>query len=193
MIQVFGDFIEKLPVSQEHLTIQFSPSSIPLRQRWRNNGLSADFLADYFATFLSGSEGKAAEARKHVKVKSAVSYIANELLENVMKFNDEVSQAPTSIQLQLCNDSLVFLTVNSISSQRAQELHDFISHLSVSDANELYMHQLEQSDEDGLSPVSGLGILTMIHDYGAKIGWKFETVQKDAEIILVTIMVQLTV
>ena len=35
------------PASEcEYLTLAFSPTSAPLRSRWRNNGLSADFLAD---------------------------------------------------------------------------------------------------------------------------------------------------
>jgi hypothetical protein len=49
---VLGNFIENLPPSQEYLILSFSPSSIPLKQRWRNNCLSADFLADYLSTFL---------------------------------------------------------------------------------------------------------------------------------------------
>jgi hypothetical protein len=37
-----------------------------------------------------------------------------------------------------------------------------------------------------------LGILTMMNDYQAKLGWKFETIQNESEAIAVTIMVQLT-
>jgi hypothetical protein len=33
----------------EYLKIGFSPTSIPIQQRWRNNGLSANFLADYLS------------------------------------------------------------------------------------------------------------------------------------------------
>jgi len=35
--------------------------------------------------------------------------------------------------------------------------------------------------------------LTMLTDYSAKIGWKFQTVHKDPEVIAVTTMVQLTI
>ena len=87
MIQIFGDFIEQ-PPSQEYLIIGFSPSSIPLKQRWRNNGLSADFLADYLTTFFPGNEDDPSTIERQAEIKSAVSYIANELLENAMKFND---------------------------------------------------------------------------------------------------------
>jgi hypothetical protein len=191
--QIFGDFIDDLPPSQEYLIVGFSPSSVPLKQRWRNNGLSADFLADYFTTFFPSSQSDRTESDRQAQIKSAVSYIANELLENAIKFNDETSQYPISIHLQLHNDKLVFLTTNSISAEAAEKFHAFIQELMASDSNELYIHQLEKSAEDESNTISGLGILTMINDYLAEIGWKFETVQKETEVITVTTMVQLAV
>jgi hypothetical protein len=191
--QIFGDFIDDLPPSQEYLIVGFSPSSVPLKQRWRNNGLSADFLADYFTTFFPSSQSDRVASDRQAEIKSAVSYIANELLENAMKFNDETSQYPISIHLQLHNDRLVFLTTNSISAEAAEKFQAFIQELMTSDPNELYIHQLEKSAEDESNTISGLGILTMINDYLAEIGWKFETVQKETEVITVTTMVQLAV
>jgi hypothetical protein len=193
LTQIFGDFIDDLPPSQEYLIVGFSPSSVPLKQRWRNNGLSADFLADYFTTFFPSSQSDRAQSDRQAEIKSAVSYIANELLENAIKFNDETSQYPISIHLQLHNDKLVFLTTNSISAEAAEKFQAFIQELMTSDPNELYIHQLEKSAEDESNTISGLGILTMINDYLAEIGWKFETVQKETEVITVTTMVQLPV
>ena len=193
LTQIFGDFIDDLPPSQEYLIVGFSPSSVPLKQRWRNNGLSADFLADYFTTFFPSSQSDRTESDRQAEIKSAVSYIANELLENAIKFNDETSQYPISIHLQLHNDKLVFLTTNSISAEAAEKFQAFIQELMTSDPNELYIHQLEKSAEDESNTISGLGILTMINDYLAEIGWKFETVQKETEVITVTTMVQLPV
>ena len=193
LTQIFGDFIDDLPPSQEYLIVGFSPSSVPLKQRWRNNGLSADFLADYFTTFFPSSQSDRAQSDRQAEIKSAVSYIANELLENAIKFNDETSQYPISIHLQLHNDKLVFLTTNSISAEAAEKFQAFIQELMTSDPNELYIHQLEKSAEDESNTISGLGILTMINDYLAEIGWKFEAVQKETEVITVTTMVQLAV
>src|SRR6266481_4621306 len=69
----------------EYLTLAFSPISAPLRSRWRNNGLSADFLGDYVTTFLPANGALPASGRRQNEVKHAVTYIANELLENAMK------------------------------------------------------------------------------------------------------------
>jgi len=193
MTQVFGDFKDDLPLSQEYLVISFSPGSIPLKQRWRNNGLSADFIADYLTTFFPGNGDAATEIDRQSEIKSAVSYIANELLENAMKFNDETSQHPISISLHLYTDKVVFLVTNSVPPQAVGKFQAFIQELTISDLDEFYIRQLEKNAEDECNSESGLGLLTMMNDYLAKIGWKFENVQKEPEVITVTTMLQLAV
>ena len=192
MIQTFGDFIE-LPASQEYLIIGFSPSLIPLKQRWRNNGLSADFMADYLATFFPGNEDDSSTLERQAEIKSAVSYIANELLENAMKFNNETSEYPIDIKLQLESDGVIFSVVNSISPQAVDKFQAYIQQLLASEPSELYIQQLEKNAVEESCTDSGLGLLTMLTDYSAKIGWKFQTVHKDPEVIAVTTMVQLRV
>jgi hypothetical protein len=192
MIQTFGNFIEPTP-SQEYLIIGFSPSSIPLKQRWRNNGLSADFLADYLTTFFPGNQDDDSALRRQAEIKSAVSYIANELLENAMKFNDENSHYPIDIKLQLKNDGLIFSVANSISPPSVSKFQAYIQKLLACDPSEMYIDQLEKNAADDNCSGSGLGLLTMLNDYSAKMGWKFEIVQKDPEVIAVTTMVQLKV
>jgi hypothetical protein len=192
MIQTFGDFIE-LSGSQEYLIIGFSPSSVPLKQRWRNNGLSADFMADYLATFFPGNEDDSSAIERQAEIKSAVSYIANELLENAMKFNNESSEYPINIKLQLECGGVIFSVVNSISPQAVDKFQAYIQKLLASEPSELYIQQLEKNAVEESCTDSGLGLLTMLTDYTAKIGWKFQTVHQDPEVIAVTTMVQLRV
>ncbi|MEG4234863.1 DUF6272 family protein [Microcoleus sp. Pol11C3] len=192
MTQTFGDFIEQ-PATQEYLIIGFSPSSVPLKQRWRNNGLSADFLADYLTTFFPGNQDDPATIERQAEIKSAVSYIANELLENAMKFNDETSDYPIDIKLQLESDGVIFSVANSISPQAVDKFQAYIQQLLASEPSELYIQRLEKNAADESCTNSGLGLLTMLTDYTAKLGWKFQTVHKDPEVIAVTTMVQLTV
>ncbi len=201
MTQIFGDFSDDLPNGQEGLTIVFSPTSVPLQQRWRNNGLSADFMADYFATFFPGSEEATPETSTQEQVKSAVSFIANELLENAMKFNDESSPQPISIRLQMDTKRLIFLASNSVNPQQVKSFQAYIQELITCDPSDLYLRHLEK-DEDPDEAHSGLGLLTMINDYQAKLGWKFERLDQNPDVvasgtahdaIAVTTMVQLTV
>ena len=84
---------------------------------------------------------------------------------------------------------LVFIVTNSIDPQAVETFQSFIKELLASDPSELYLQQLERDSES--DNVSGLGLLTMMNDYFAKLGWKFETVQTDSPAIAVTTMVQL--
>ena len=101
MAQIFGEFIEQQGADGEYLKIGFSPTSLPIQQCWRNNGLSADFLADYLSTFFLGEDATSAE--RQAEVKGAVSYVANELLENAMKF----SYAPSHHAIRLAIRDLI--------------------------------------------------------------------------------------
>ncbi|MBP0030507.1 DUF6272 family protein [Roseofilum sp. Guam] len=191
MAETFGDYIDDLPESPEYLIIGFSPSSVPLKQRWRNNGLSADFLADYLTTFFPAKDD--ISEQQQAEVKSAVSYIANELLENAMKFNDETSEFPISIRLQVREDKIIFTTSNSIPRQNVNKFQTFLKKIEQGDPQTLYLEQLESSAQEESSSNSGLGLLTMLNDYFAKLGWNFETVPDHHGVIKVTTMVQLPI
>ncbi|MGQ9865695.1 MAG: DUF6272 family protein [Pseudanabaenaceae cyanobacterium] len=189
MMEIFGDFAVDLPASREFLTIEFSPSSLPIQKLWKNNGLSADFMADYFATFFpteeeSDGNGEAYQA----EIKDAVSYIANELLENAMKYGESDPTFSVSLTLQLHKDRLVFLTRNSISKLDRSDFCAAIARIvAAEDLGSLYEEAL--LDESGKS---GLGFVTMILNYGASLGWKFEDTAKEG-LSLVTTMVQVGV
>jgi len=191
MSQIIGDFITCLPCNQEYLIVGFSPSSTSLQQRWRNNRISADFLANYLTTFFPDNDDGSIIAQKQTELKSAVSYIANELLENAMKFSYENS-APISIQLHLHSDRIVFIISNSISYQQFEVFQSYINILQTSDLDDLYIRQLEKSTDKEPSS-SGLGLLTILNDYTTKLGWKFEEGQDNSHQVIVTTMVQLIV
>ena len=190
MSQVFGDFVENLPSSQEYLLISFSPSSTSLTQRWRNNGLSADFLADYLSSFFPVSDTDPASLERQAEVKSAVSYIANELLENAMKYSYQ-SSSSISMGLYLSEGNIVFQLTNSIQASSVKKFQQHIQELLTSDPSELYIRQIEKNALNGNSTEAGLGFLTMLNDYGAKLGWKFETFSTQEA--SVTTMVHLTI
>ena len=191
--QIWGDFIQDLPPSQEYLILSFSPGSIPLRQRWRNNCLSADFLADYLSSFFLSDEHQQVECDKQAEVKSAVSYIANELLENAMKYGVEMSPFPISIQIHLNPDLIIFQLTNSIESDNSQKFQQRIKTILDGDPSELYIAQLEKNALEESGEESGLGILTILNDYGAKLGWKFESLPQQSSEMAVTTMVQLKI
>ncbi|ALG66712.1 DUF6272 family protein [Beggiatoa leptomitoformis] len=196
MSQLFGDFSD-LEEHAEYLVIGFSPTSIPLKQRWRNNGLSADFIADYLQTFFVGDpEKRAANNNSYIpaKSKNAVKYIANELLENAMKFNNETASFPTKIAFHLFSSRLIFQVVNSVNPDDVERFQGFIKQLLNEDPQELYIQQMEaNASSENSKGHSGLGFLSMICDYSAKLSWKFDVVDENPPITIVTTRVALDV
>jgi hypothetical protein len=190
--QTFGTFRDDIPESQEFLTLNFTPSSTPERQqRWRNYGLSADFLGDYFANFFPGGDVPESTINLKDTIKATVSYIANELLENAVKYSDESVLLPVSITLRLFDQDIVFQVTNYANQAVAQQYQEFVQTLQTADIDELYTQQLEKTalGEGG----SSMGILTIIQDYAAQGGWRFEQLMENPSISKVTVMMHLVV
>ncbi|HLO51160.1 MAG TPA: DUF6272 family protein [Kamptonema sp.] len=196
MSQVFGDFIENLPPA-DSLELKFTQGANPREKMWRNHRLSAYFLADYFSNVLSIDEDEF-EGKERIKaMKAAVSYIGNELLENAMKFNGFRNHAQVEFGIHFQEDlervTAIVFTKNSIASEKVQKFKEFIEELLSADPNELYVQQIEKAAESEQGESSGLGLLTTINDYSAKLGWKFESEPNDPKIIIVTTMAQIVV
>ncbi|MGE5475385.1 MAG: slr1658 superfamily regulator [Bacteroidales bacterium] len=172
MAEVIGEFTQCQGEVNEGLELTFSPSSVPLKHRWRNNGLSADFLADYVTTFFPRNEDDPASLARQADIRGAVNYIANELLENAMKYSDELLARPTTIRLVLTADAILFTGANATSAEHGRAFRRFVDELTTSDPADMYVRQLERAAEGGGS--SGLGLLTMINDYGARLAWQFD-------------------
>ena len=58
----------------------------------------------------------------------------------------------------------------------------------------LYIEQIEKNAMTN-DDCSGLGFLTMINDYSAKLGWKFDTIKNNNSepVLTVTTMVQIVI
>lgn len=189
MQKIFGDFIEQAN-GDEYLVIHFSPTSMPLQQRWRNSGLSADFLAEYWATFFPAHD--VPTRNKQLEVKGAINYIANELLENVMKFSYQPADYPVSLGLYLYTHEFRFYASNAVDPEIVEDFQQRVQTLLTENLQELYLQQVEKNAASNTGG-SQLGLLTMLNDYGARVAWKFETPSDKPGVVVVTTMVQLNV
>lgn len=171
--------------------MNFSPSSAPRKRRWSNYGLSADFLGDYFAAFFPGDTVENSPLNRRETVKAAVSYIANELLENAVKYSDEVVKRPISISLYLYEDKIIFQSINHTSPAIADKYCRFIQQVLTSDLDELYTQQLEQTALG--NGESNMGLLTMMNDYAARFGWQFQTSDSIPDTVQVNVLVHLDI
>lgn len=185
-----GHYLTPIPPSQEYLTLHFSPTAAPRNRRWRNYGLSADFLGDYFAAFFPGDEQPSGKINRRDTVKAAVSYIANELLENAVKYSDSIVDIPISITLHLYEQKIIFRVVNHATADVVHQYQTYVQQILNANMEEFYMQQMEETAL-GLGE-SHMGLLTMINDYGAEFGWRFSP-GSCANTITVDVMVQLQV
>lgn len=190
MNQMFGDYVEISEECGEYLKISFHPGSTSLQQRWRNNGLSADFLAGYLSTFFPGDDSSSAE--RQTNIKDAISFIANELIENAMKFSYTASNSTVSIEMILEAETINLYASNTFDRKLVDPFKKLIRRLLTEDPHELYLEKLE-SNADHDNSTSGLGFLTILNDYGATLAWKFTGSDQDGGDVAVTTLVKLSV
>lgn len=179
--QIVGSFVSDLQPSLEGLSLVMSPATASRTRRWRNNGISADFMGDYVATFFPGAaEDEGSGVREGVK--NMVSYVANELLENAIKYHDVAVDHPISIRLLMRSDMLLFIVCNAVSAEQGERYGAVARELAGGDVAEYYARKLETA-----GPHSGVGLASLIADYAAQIGWKFEAVPPGLCVVTTTV------
>jgi diguanylate cyclase (GGDEF)-like protein len=188
--ETVGIFLERSGKC-EYLTLSFSPLSTPLHSRWRNNGLSADFIGDYVITFLP-SEGHSAGQSCQNEIRHAITFIVNELLENAMKYHARDVDIPIRMHLELTKDHITVSASNGVGQDQARRYHAFVENLQRGDAADLLLKQQEESAAFSEAAASSLGLLTMITDYGAELGWRFDLHPLHAAMMTVTTSAVLT-
>lgn len=190
MTEIFGPFVEQTG-EMEFLVMNFSPNSLSIQERWRNNGLSADFLADYWGTFFPADDPLSVKRREEIK--AGVAYIANELLENAMKFSHPGAQCSIGLGLYLKDHSLRFYGSNAVSPDRMERFKGLIQELLVGDPQEMFLEQMEKNAADESGRVSNLGYLTILNDYDTSVAWRFSPLEEDPAITMVTTMIEMRV
>lgn len=185
-VQIMGEFLEEVPASNDYLTLNFSPTSEARKRCWEHNGISADFLGDYFAAFFPGDTTSKSKINRKTTVKSIVSYIANELLENAVKYSDRTANLPITITLYLYEKELIFSVTNYAHKTTVVKYQEFIHELLASDPDDFYTRQMEKAAMG--TGESQMGLLTMVNDYSAQLGWKFDHLQQESQIIHVSVM-----
>jgi hypothetical protein len=184
--QILGNYEEQSNGNCEYLTLAFSPLSAPIHARWRNNGLSADFLGDYVITFLPKEGDLAIAANRQHELSHAVSYVANELLENAMKYHAQGRDVPIRIHLELTDEYISVSASNGVDADQADRYKEFVKKLLEGEPGDLLIQRLEESARDGQPNQSGLGLLTIMNDYGAQLGWRFEVDTSPHDVAIVT-------
>jgi hypothetical protein len=136
----------------------------PLHMTWQHCSQTAEFLGEFFAVQARQRRFNENEARYNI------AYLANELLENVVKF-----RTPGDVELESAIDGSTFrmMISNWLAAETASRFQGKLKELLARDPGELLIERIEANAAEPLGTASGLGLLTLMNDYGARLGWTF--------------------
>lgn len=188
--RVFGDYDEDFIAQKSAITIRLFPGN--LKMRWSQCSILTDFLTAYFTS----SEDRPAsdEARMdddHEEFMSAFAYVMNELIENAVKFG---AQGNIDAGVGIKDDEIVVLVANSILASHAAEFQAVLEEITSDNPSAILVRRVEQNvvdDPEMQSRGAGLGLLTLMSDYNARLGWRFEPAAAHGDRVIVSTMARL--
>lgn len=152
----------------------------PIDLSWHHCGTTSEFLGEFFALGRAVSEHSANETRH------SIGYLVNELLENAVKFRH-----PGDIVIESSLDAGRFelKVTNLIDRATAARFQAMLAEVTACDPGDLLIQRIEANAADSTSSGSGLGLLTLMSDYGARLGWIFHAAREQEPVRLETFAV----
>jgi hypothetical protein len=137
----------------------------PLELSWHHCSTASDFISELCALRVHLPPSRIKEARH------SVSYLANELIENAVKFR---TSGTVGIQVTMVGGNINLKVRNTIDAASAKRLQSLVSELMEGEPGDLLIRKIEANAARSDSRESGLGLLTLISDYGVRFAWAFE-------------------
>ena len=137
-----------------------------LELRWFHCSETAEFLGDYFSVQACAAKLNGRDAQH------SIGYTANEILENAVKFR-ALGLGDIEIEASLQSTIFEMRVTHFVEASVGERFQELLTELLKRDPGELLIEQIEANAADNSSGGSGLGILTLMSDYGANLGWSF--------------------
>ena len=96
-------------------------------------------------------------------------------------------------QDHLETEAVSLYVTNSVAPHAVAAFQQTIERLLTEEIDTLYMEQLMHNAESDSADGSSMGYLTMLHDYGVALAWKFAPSPQDPDVVTVTTMARLAV
>jgi hypothetical protein len=137
----------------------------PLGLTWKHSGITSDFIASIIAIRYRDDRGH------YNQVRHDVGYLANELLENTIKF-----RAPGDVTLAVSVGNHTFrLTITSkLDGANTVKFKSVLDVLGSESPGDLLLKRIEANALSMDGAASGLGLLTLLSDYEARLEWTFD-------------------
>lgn len=175
MVTSFGDIdLNNSPSSfSSHLRLADGPIDLS----WHHCSTTAEFVGEFYALRCRSRDMAYNDARH------SIGYLVNELLENAVKFR---AGGDITVQASLEENRFELAVANQISTTTADRFQGLLAGIAGRDPGELLIERIEANAEDANSSGSGLGLLTLMSDYGVRLGWSFRKVAAAESIRLET-------
>ena len=149
----------------------------PLDIRWHHCATTSDFIADLFSLPFHASRNDYREVRHNI------GYLVNELIENAVKFRE-----PGEIMVEASMDAENFKVKvsNVVADATAATFQELLSEITIGDPGDLLISRIEANAADPDDSGSGLGLLTLMSDYGVRLAWIFSPVDQGNRVHLET-------
>ncbi|WP_421693536.1 slr1658 superfamily regulator [Aestuariivirga sp.] len=168
-------------IAHNNGTLAFSMALVlhegPLGVSWQHASETCEFLGDVFALHHAKSIGDYQDARH------SIIYLVNELLENAIKFR---SPGDIRINCTLEGNNLELTVSNYAEAPVAERFKGLLAEITTRDPGDLLIERIEANAADENSSASGLGLLTLMNDYGARLGWDFREAHAGDAVVLST-------
>lgn len=136
----------------------------PLEISWHHCSTTSDFLGDFYATQARNASLNFNETRH------GIGYLVNELLENAIKFR---ARGDIRIESSLDGANFEMKVVNYIDDATSMRFRGLLDEIMRREPGELLIEKIEANAANPSSTGSGLGLLTLMSDYGVRLGWTF--------------------
>lgn len=148
-------------------TVDVHLSAHDMVVQWRRCALTADFLANFLAPGFCRQE----------PVRSQVSMVIDELLENAVKFAADQARE-VSVSVLDFGDEIRVEARNQCDRAHAADLEASIAKVLRDDPETLFLEAIERSASEDPA-ASRLGIITLCTHAGARIGAKIVETSED--------------
>jgi hypothetical protein len=149
----------------------------PIELNWHHCSVTSEFLGEFYGLRRRATSHDYNEARH------SIGYLANELLENALKFG---TAGDILVESSLDGNRFEMKVTNLINAETASRFQATLATILARDPGELLIERIEQNAADPSAGGSGLGLLTLMSDYGARLGWTFHDADGDVPVQLET-------
>lgn len=159
------------------VAVTFHGETCPLLG-WNAGSRLVDFISQYTGFFF---ESPANHYLDREEVEDAINYILLELLENARKYS---ASGDIDVFVEARTQELLFTVDNPVDNHEVPRIQTKFQELHSDDPADLLVRRIEENAANPESLESGLGLLTILSDYGATVSWRFHTGAKQSRSLL---------